>query len=182
MDQLSGRSDSNEGTMEVAYEANDLYLKNRSELVALVHRQINKWPFDGNRKFSSSKTAKALIMSVLLEPKYGFTKVISVTASNTPAVALKPTTAGWGSSNAILEVPTCLELEHAQQQNVTVLQGNDSSLPHLPSVMLCPVNAEDCQECSQRGYQRTEPTLIVQGGSPAIHTCQVQVCAIEPLL
>ncbi|KIK32247.1 hypothetical protein CY34DRAFT_759548 [Suillus luteus UH-Slu-Lm8-n1] len=61
-------------TFEIPYEANDLQDKRREDLVAMVQRQHELWPFkEGKRRFTS-KTNMAQMRAVLLNPSYGFTK------------------------------------------------------------------------------------------------------------
>ncbi|KAG1907510.1 uncharacterized protein F5891DRAFT_975195 [Suillus fuscotomentosus] len=60
--------------IEIPYEANDLQDKRREDLVAMVQRQHECWPFkEGKRRFTS-KTNMAHMRAVLLNPAYGFTR------------------------------------------------------------------------------------------------------------
>lgn len=60
--------------LEVPYEANDLQDKRREDLVAIVKRQQDRWPFKEGRRRFTSKTNMAQMRAVLLNPAYGFTK------------------------------------------------------------------------------------------------------------
>ncbi|KAG2342615.1 hypothetical protein BDR05DRAFT_990215 [Suillus weaverae] len=61
-------------TLEVPYEANDLQDKRREDLVTMVQRQQDRWPFKEGRRGFTSKTNMVQMRAVLLNPACGFTK------------------------------------------------------------------------------------------------------------
>jgi hypothetical protein len=57
--------------------------KQRPELVAMVQRQRDRWPWtDKRRKFNPSKTRYDDLKAALLDPNFGFTTSGPSTASN----------------------------------------------------------------------------------------------------
>ena len=53
----------------------------RSELVAMVQRQVDRWPYTGGkRKFSTMKTKVKQMRDVLLNPQFGCTKQLEAPA------------------------------------------------------------------------------------------------------
>ncbi|KAF8421338.1 hypothetical protein L210DRAFT_856872, partial [Boletus edulis BED1] len=65
-------------TVEVPYNANDLEGRRREELVMMVQRQVERWPYhDGKRRFTS-KTNMDRMRAVLLNCTFGFTKEVEV--------------------------------------------------------------------------------------------------------
>ncbi|KAJ7729463.1 hypothetical protein B0H16DRAFT_1697194 [Mycena metata] len=67
-------------TIEVSYTAEDVNVL-KPKLIALVQRQVSKWP-GGDFKPRDKKLTVAILQEVLLNPSYGFTK--QVTESSPP--------------------------------------------------------------------------------------------------
>ncbi|KAJ7037021.1 hypothetical protein C8F04DRAFT_1180747 [Mycena alexandri] len=67
-------------TIEVSYTAEDVNVL-KPKLIALVQRQVSKWP-GGDFKPRDKKLTVAMLQEVLLNPSYGFTK--QVTESSPP--------------------------------------------------------------------------------------------------
>ncbi|KAF8120516.1 hypothetical protein EV363DRAFT_1422046 [Boletus edulis] len=77
-------------TVEVPYNANDLEGRRREELVMMVQRQVERWPYhDGKRRFTS-KTNMDRMRAVLLNCTFGFTKEVEVVRLLSPSLPPPP--------------------------------------------------------------------------------------------
>ncbi|KAF8129502.1 hypothetical protein EV363DRAFT_1584558 [Boletus edulis] len=84
-------------TVEVPYNANDLEGRRREELVMMVQRQVERWPYhDGKRRFTS-KTNMDRMRAVLLNCTFGFTKEVEVVRPLSPSPPPPPPPPGTPS-------------------------------------------------------------------------------------
>ncbi|KIJ58455.1 hypothetical protein HYDPIDRAFT_34159 [Hydnomerulius pinastri MD-312] len=74
------RDDVGRMMVEVPYKPNDLANKRREDLVDMVQRQIDRWPYHEGKKKFTSKTNMTQMRNVLLNPTFGFTKQTDATA------------------------------------------------------------------------------------------------------
>jgi hypothetical protein len=74
--------------------------KTRSQLVAMVQRQRDKWPKDPKRKFNASKTRHAVLKATLLNASFGFTLPNEPTATGSGGASPSQTGMGMGEGTA----------------------------------------------------------------------------------
>ncbi|KAJ7232919.1 hypothetical protein C8J57DRAFT_1250273 [Mycena rebaudengoi] len=69
---------------EVPYEKADLSGILKKELIAMVERQVEKWPYLGGFDPKAKATTASRLRAVLLDPKNGFTHAVRVTLPSPP--------------------------------------------------------------------------------------------------
>ncbi|KAJ7252838.1 hypothetical protein C8J57DRAFT_1660890 [Mycena rebaudengoi] len=74
--------------LEVPYEKADLSGILKKELIAMVERQVDKWPYLTGFDPKAKATTASRLRAALLDPKNGFTRAVSVTLPSSPDTSL----------------------------------------------------------------------------------------------